>query len=151
MLRSGSSPLKLSLLIMIDRYLIMDYLVFSTILGLALMLLISYDIACQWHKKLARRAREDLPPHIQTDISALDIRYAIPKKHIRVHGPKHSRFSLNFLRWVGRTYAEGIEAHWAHMNPLALSGREMGPGLRREHYNDHWGAWNWQKVIGFGQ
>ncbi|KAI0686904.1 hypothetical protein C8T65DRAFT_590675 [Cerioporus squamosus] len=133
-----------------EKYLIMDYIVFSTILGLALMLLISYNIACQWHKKLARRAREDLPPHIQTNISKLDIRYAIPKKHIRVHGPKHSRFSLNFLRWVGRTYAEGIEAHWTHMNPLALSGREMGPGVRREHYNDHWGAWNWQKVIGFG-
>ncbi|RDX39980.1 hypothetical protein OH76DRAFT_1423978 [Lentinus brumalis] len=132
-----------------EKYLIMDYLLFSTILGLALMLLISYDIACQWHKKLARRARDDLPPHIATDISEKEIRYAIPKKHIRVHGPKHSRFSLNFLRWVGRTYAEGIEAHWAHMNPVALSAKEMGPGMHREHMNDHWGAWNWQKTIGF--
>ncbi|TFK79970.1 hypothetical protein K466DRAFT_504692 [Polyporus arcularius HHB13444] len=132
-----------------EKFSIMDYLVFSTILGMMLMILISYDIACQWHKKLARRAREDLPPHIRTDISGLSLRYAIPKKHIRVHGPNHSRFSFNFLRWVGRTYAEGIEAHWAHMNPVSLSAREMGPGQRREHMDDHWGAWNWQKIIGF--
>ncbi|TFK80022.1 hypothetical protein K466DRAFT_504583, partial [Polyporus arcularius HHB13444] len=132
------------------RYLIMDYLLFSTLLGVILMLLISYDIACQWHKKLARRAREDLPPHIRREITEMQIRFAIPKKHIRVHGPKHSQFSLNFLRWVGRTYAEGIEAHWAHMNPVALSAREMSPGMRREHMDDHWGGWNWQKIIGFG-
>ncbi|RDX40229.1 hypothetical protein OH76DRAFT_1366517, partial [Lentinus brumalis] len=133
-----------------EKYAIMDYLVFSTILGVVLLLLISYDIACQWHKKLAKRAREDLPPHIRREIEDLQIRFAIPKKHIRVHGPNHSRFSFNFLRWVGRTYGEGIEAHWAHMNPVALSAREMGPGMRREHMNDHWGAWNWQKIIGFG-
>ncbi|KAI0744413.1 hypothetical protein C8Q76DRAFT_606972, partial [Earliella scabrosa] len=130
-------------------YGIMDYLVFSTLLGVTLMLLISYDIACQWSKKLARRAREDLPPHIRTDISNRDIRYAIPKKHIRIHGPNHSQFSLNFLRWVGRTYGEGIEAHWAHMNPVTLATREMSPGSRREHMDDHWGVWNWQKVLGF--
>ncbi len=124
---------------------------FSTILGVTLMILISYDIACQWHKKLARRALEDLPPHIQTDISGLSLRYAIPKKHIRVHGANHSKFSFNFLRWVGCTYAEGIEAHWSHMNPVSLSAREMGPGQRREHLDDHWGGWNWQKIIGFGK
>ncbi len=129
----------------------MDYLVFSTILGLTLMLLISYDIACQWHKKLGCRAREDLPPHIRTDISDKEIRYAIPKKHIRVHGPNHSKFSFNYIRWVGRTYAEGIESHWAHVNPVALAAKEMAPGMRREHMDDHWGGWNWQKVIGFGK
>ncbi|TFK79956.1 hypothetical protein K466DRAFT_504721 [Polyporus arcularius HHB13444] len=133
-----------------EKYLIMDYLVFSTILGVVLMLLISYDIACQWHKKLPRRALHELPAHIRTDISEKEIRYAIPKKHIRVHGPNHSRFSFNFIRWVGRTYAEGIESHWAHMNPVALAAKEMAPGMRREHMDDHWGGWNWQKILGFG-
>ncbi|KAI0741518.1 hypothetical protein C8Q80DRAFT_1221541 [Daedaleopsis nitida] len=133
-----------------EKFLIMDYLLFSTILGITLLLLISYDIACQWHKKLARRALKDLPPHIATNIAALDIRYAIPKKHIQVHGPNHSRFSFNYLRWVGQTYGEGIEAHWAHMNPVAPSAREMAPGMRREHMDDHWSGWNWQKIVGFG-
>lgn len=133
------------------RFLIMDYLMFCTLLGITLMLLISYDIACQWHKKLATRALHDLPSHIATDISQRTIRYAIPKKHIRVHGPNHSQFSFNYLRWVGRTYGEGIEAHWAHMNPVALSAREMAPGMRREHMDDHWAGWNWQKTVGFGK
>ncbi|TFK80097.1 hypothetical protein K466DRAFT_667830 [Polyporus arcularius HHB13444] len=132
-----------------EKFSIMDYLLFNTILGLTLLFLISYDIACQWHKKLARRALEDLPEHLRTDISKLSIRYAIPKKHIRVHGADHSRWSFNFIRWVGRTYAEGIESLWAHANPVSLSAREMGPGMRREHLNDHWGGWNWQKILGF--
>ncbi|KAI0739804.1 hypothetical protein C8Q80DRAFT_1124130 [Daedaleopsis nitida] len=132
-----------------EKFLIMDYLLFSTVLGITLLLLISYDIACQWHKKLARRALEDLPAHIATDIAGCAIRYAIPKKHIRVHGPNRSQFSFNFIRWVGRTYGEGTEAHWAHMNPVALSAREMAPGMCREHMDDHWLGWNWQKIIGF--
>ncbi len=124
---------------------------FSTLLTVRLLLLISYDIACQWSKKLRKRAREDLPEHIRADISEMDIRYAIPKKHIRVHGANHSRFSFNFLKWVGRTYGEGIEAHWSHMNPVSLSAREMAPGMRREHMDDHWGAWNWRKILGLGK
>ena len=26
----------------------------------------------------------------------------------------------------------------------------MSLGMRHEVYNDHWGAWNWQKTIAFG-
>ena len=130
----------------------MDYLVFSTLIGLLLALLISYDIACQWCKNFFARM-ERFPPHMHIDRSKVkDIRFAIPKKHFRVHGGEpHSRWSLNLLRWVGRTYREWIEAHWSHMNPLATSTREMSPGMRHEVYNDHWGAWNWQKTIGFGE
>ena len=128
----------------------MDYLVFSTLLGLVLYLLISYDIACQWHKNLQRRMAL-LPSRLQVDLATANIQYAIPKKHIRVHGPDHSQFSLNFKKRVGRTYGEGIEGHWFNMNPVSLSAREMGPDLRHETMNDHWGSWNWQKVIGFGK
>lgn len=128
----------------------MDYLYFTTVLGLTLMYLISYDIACQWHKRLAERMKF-LPLHLQKDLAKETIRFAILKKHIRVRGPNHSRYSLNFLLHVGCTYGERIESHWSHMNPVALSAREMGPGVRHEFYNDHWGSWNWQKVIGLGE
>ncbi|KAI0730668.1 hypothetical protein C8Q76DRAFT_612418, partial [Earliella scabrosa] len=124
-----------------EKYANMDYLVFSTLIGLILALLISYDIACQWCKNLFARMEQHFPPHMHIDRSKVkDIRFAIPKKHFRVHGGEpHSRWSLNLLRWVGRTYGEWIEAHWSHMNPLATSTREMGPGMRHEVYNDHWG------------
>ncbi len=138
-----------SLTDLLRRYGIMDYLFFSTILGAAFLILLSYDIACQWHKKLWKRAK-NLPEDIRKDADDINIRFAIPKKHIRVHGPNHSRFSFNFLRWVGRTYGEGIEAHWSHVNPASLSAREMGPGMRHEYMNDHWGGWNWMKIVGLG-
>ena len=102
-------------------------------------ILFSYDIACQWHKKLPIRMKE-FPEAMRIDREKQQVRYAIPKKHFRVHGPNHSRFSLNFLRWVARTYGEGIEALWAHLNPIAAAGREMSPGMRHEVYDDHWGG-----------
>ena len=113
------------------------------------MLLVSYDIACQWHKNLGKRI-EAFPDSMKLDLAASHTRYAIPKKHYRVHGPHHSRYSLNFIRWVGRTYGEGIESQWGHMNPISLSAREMSPSVRQETLDDHWGAWNWQKLIGLG-
>ncbi|TFK79078.1 hypothetical protein K466DRAFT_606418 [Polyporus arcularius HHB13444] len=122
--KNGAGDLQLG-----EGYANMDYLVFSTIIGIILAaLLFSYDIACQWSKKFFKRTEENFPPDMQIDRSKVeDIRFAIPKKHYRVHGGEpHSRWSLNFLKHVG-------------------------PRVRcHEVYNDHWGAWNWQKAIGFG-
>lgn len=127
----------------------MDYIFFATLLGVIfLILLISYDIACQWQRNLLKRMVE-FPEAMRFDAAAKTLRFAILKKHFRVHGPNHSRYSFNFLPHVGRTYSEGIESHWSHMNPVALSAREMSPGARHELLNDHWGAWNWQKIIAF--
>ncbi|KAI0757483.1 hypothetical protein C8Q80DRAFT_1092841, partial [Daedaleopsis nitida] len=130
----------------------MDYLVFSTVLGVILALLFSYDIVCQWCKKFFTRMQENFLPAMQINLQRVpEIRFAIPKHHYRVHGGEpHSQWSLNYLPRVGRTYGEGIEVHWSHINPLAKSTREMSPGMRHEVYNDHWGAWNWQKTISFG-
>ncbi|RPD52385.1 hypothetical protein L226DRAFT_474292, partial [Lentinus tigrinus ALCF2SS1-7] len=146
--KNGAGDLQLG-----EGYANMNYLVFSTVLGLILAsLLFSYDIVCQWCKNFFKRMDDNFPPAMRIDRAKVqDIRFAIPKKHYRVHGGEpHSRWSLNYLKHVGRTYGEWIEAHWSHMNPLALSTREMGQGMRHETYNDHWGAWNWQKTISFG-
>ncbi|RPD52689.1 hypothetical protein L226DRAFT_548691 [Lentinus tigrinus ALCF2SS1-7] len=106
-----------------EGYANMDYLIFSTLIGILLLaLLLSYDIACQWSKRFFTRMRENFPPTMQIDWT---------RHHYRVHGGEpHSRWSLNFLRWVGRTYGEGIESQWSHINLLALSMREMGLGMR---------------------
>lgn len=127
----------------------MDYIILSAIIGTLLMLFISYDIACQWSRNFPKRV-QDFAPEMRINFDKTQVRYAIPKKHIRVHGPDHSRYSLNFLPRVGRTYGEGIESHWSHMNPVATSTREMSPAMRHEVMDDHWASWNWQKIIGLG-
>ncbi|THH17670.1 hypothetical protein EUX98_g9084 [Antrodiella citrinella] len=131
-----------------EKFCNMDYLVLSTlVLSLVLRLVLSYDIACQYSKKFDTRRllySEDLQVNIEA------IRWAIPKKHIAVHGKNHSRFSLNFLRHVGRTYGEGIESAWNYNNPLSGATIEMGLALRHEVLDDHWNAWNWLKTVSFG-
>lgn len=136
---------------LLSRQANMDYLMFSTLMEVLLALLISYDIVCQWCRHLWERMMK-LPPDMQIDRARIpEVRFGIPKEHIRVHGPNHSKFSFNFLPHVGRTYGEGIESQWSFMNPLSMSTREMTLGSRHELMNDHWGSWNWSKVIAFGE
>ncbi|KAL1942373.1 hypothetical protein VTO73DRAFT_6437 [Trametes versicolor] len=80
----------------------------------------------------------------------LNLQFGIPKEHTQVHVPGHSKFSFNFLRWVGLTYSEGVESHWALMNPITLSARKMSLSLRQELMNDRWGCWNWRKIVDLG-
>lgn len=114
------------------------------------LLLICYDIACQYHKKFFKRIGDHFPEEVQLDTARTKIQWAIPKKHIAVHGPNHSQYSLNFLPGVGRTYGEGIESSWSHMNPVSMSTKEMGPAYRHEVLDDHWGSWNWAKIQNLG-
>ncbi|KAG9308757.1 hypothetical protein JVU11DRAFT_11545 [Chiua virens] len=83
-----------------ERYLNMDYIVFSAVSHFGLrMYNFSYDIACQWHKKLWN-CMSDLPEHLQLN-----------------HTDKvacQTRFSFNFSRWVGRTDGEAPEHDWAN-------------------------------------
>ena len=130
----------------------MDYVVLSTLRAVKVNLLyISYDIACQWHKKFLIRLQK-FPRDMQLDAERIDLRYAVPKFHLNTHGADcQTRFSLNYMTGAARTCGEGIETGWAHTNPLSTSVREMSPSTRHETLDDHWGAWNWQKIIGFGK
>ena len=133
------------------RYINIDYLIISTLSGIFLIILfISYDIACQYSKNFRKRM-DKLSNEMQVIPTDVQIHWAIPKKHIAVHGSNHSQYSFNFLAGVGRTYGEGIESSWSHMNPVSTSTREMSPALRHETMNDHWGSWNWQKTLALGQ
>lgn len=137
---------------LLRRYYSVDYIVLSTLIGMTTLLLISYDIACQYSKNFAKRG-SDFPPcmRLQPE-TAENLRWAIPKKHWPNHGRKdHSQYSFNFIRWVGRTYGEGIEASWAHMNAVSMSTKEMAPSARQEVLDDHWSAWNWHKIRNFGE
>ncbi|KAJ3738064.1 hypothetical protein EV360DRAFT_58474, partial [Lentinula raphanica] len=135
-----------------ERYANMDY-AFGSFLrhhDPALTKVVSYDIACQWHKNLFRRLKL-LPSLVSWDLSLHKLFFAIPKLHI--HGHQLScqlQFSLNWLWGAGRTDGEGVERPWAHLGPIASSTRDMGPGSRHGTMNDHFGHWNWVKLIGLG-
>ncbi|KAH8112018.1 hypothetical protein DFH11DRAFT_1512109, partial [Phellopilus nigrolimitatus] len=134
-----------------ERYINMDYIFLSSIVGaLATLMLVTYDIACQWSKKLTARVRE-YPLHLQAAFFCMILHVAVPKFHLKGHGePCQSPYSLNFLRHSARTDGEGIERGWSHINPIAMATREMGPGFRHDTIDDHWSAWNWRKIIGLG-
>ena len=114
-------------------------------------MLLIYDIACQWSKKLSEWIYIFLSSmHPSVPVANFD--YAIPKGHIKSHGKScQTNFSLNFLPGSGRTDGEGVERDWAHMNVLVPSTREMAPGNRHETLDDHWSAWNWEKIKNFGE
>lgn len=79
------------------------------------------------------------------------LRFVIPKLHIHGHTLNCQRtFSLNYLPGAGRTDSEGVEQPWASVGLVATSTREMGPGSRHDCLDDHWGYWNWQKLVGLG-
>ena len=113
-------------------------------------LLITYDIACQYFRNFASRIFA-FPPDLQLDLDNLTLDTDIPKFHLPAHGaPCQSEYNLNYEEEAGRTYGEGIEAEWSHINTVATSTRESAPGVRHERLNDHWGFWNHRKTIGFG-
>lgn len=130
----------------------MDYIFLSSLWGvLTTLLLVTYDIACQWNKKLPARVRE-YPLELQLAFFKNRSHFAVPKFHLKGHGDAcQSPYSLNYLPYSSRTDGEGIERGWSHINPLATSTREMGPGFRQDTIDDHWSAWNWRKIVGLGK
>ncbi|KAK0237943.1 hypothetical protein EDD85DRAFT_921417 [Armillaria nabsnona] len=102
-----------------ERYINMDYFISMLSCDTPPDLVISYDIACQWHKKFFDRMFH-LPAHI------LKCR---------------NKFSFNFSAKVGRTDREAPEQGWAVTNALANSTKEIGPGSRRDTLDDHFGEY----------
>ncbi|KAK0498005.1 hypothetical protein EDD18DRAFT_1308992 [Armillaria luteobubalina] len=134
-----------------ERYLNMDYFVLSTLSdNTPPELVISYDIACQWHKNFFAQISQ-YPQSLRLVQSERDILYLVPKFHLPAHVLKcHDNFSFNFSAGVGRTDGEAPERGWAATNALAASTKEMGPGARRDTLDDHFGDHNWRKIIILG-
>ncbi|KAG1868451.1 hypothetical protein F4604DRAFT_1881562 [Suillus subluteus] len=134
-----------------ERYSNMDYLFLSTLHGRCVkMLNVSYDIACQWHKNLWERM-STMPPSLHLDPLTKLIRFFVPKFHLPAHIFKcQTTYSFNLSKNVGQTDGEAPERGWSNINPVASSTKEMGPGSRRDTLDDHFGDWNWKKIVGLG-
>ncbi|SJL18952.1 uncharacterized protein ARMOST_22555 [Armillaria ostoyae] len=77
-----------------------------------------------------------------------NILYLVPKFHLPAHVLKcRNNFSFNFSTRVGRTNGEAPEHGWAATNTLAMSTKEMGSGAHRDTLDDHFGDYNWRKII----
>lgn len=133
------------------RYINMDYLFFSTLRHSVVDTLnVSYDIACQWHKKLWHRMSA-FPVSMHLLPTFKTISFFVPKFHLPAHIEAcQTSFSFNFKSGVGRTDGEAPERGWANINPVASSTKEMGPGARRDTLDDYFGDSNWKKVVGLG-
>ncbi|KAJ7923563.1 hypothetical protein B0H13DRAFT_1864713 [Mycena leptocephala] len=135
-----------------ERYANMDYVLASTLRhhDPRLPKIFSYDIVCQWWKKLMERLAE-LPELVRCILILPMIAFVIPKLHIHAHTILcHILYSLNLVPGSGQTDGEGIERPWANIGGIASSTRIMGPGARHDTVDDHWGNWNWQKLVGLG-
>ncbi|KAG1885253.1 hypothetical protein F4604DRAFT_1878622 [Suillus subluteus] len=134
-----------------ERYINMDYLFFSALHHTVLDTLnVSYDIACQWHKKLWHRMSA-FPISMHLSHAVKTISFFMPKFHLPTHIEQcQTSFSFNFKNRVGRTDGEAPERGWANINLVASSTKEMGPGARRDTLDDYFGDSNWKKVVGLG-
>ncbi|KAK0463310.1 hypothetical protein IW261DRAFT_1554191 [Armillaria novae-zelandiae] len=131
-----------------ERYLNMDYFILSTLTcDTPPDLVISYDIACQWHKNFFVRMGK-YPAQLRLHQIEGNILYLVPKFHLPAHILQcRNDFSFNFSAKVGRTDGEAPKRGWAATNALANSTKEMGPGSRQDTLDDHFGDYNWRKVI----
>ncbi|KAL0948676.1 hypothetical protein HGRIS_010477 [Hohenbuehelia grisea] len=134
-----------------ESYINIDYPFFSGLRNTQIKnFIISYDIACQWHKKFWKR-NDSIPPHLKLDSSKHTLKFLVPKFHLPAHIDKcRDDFSFNYSPKVGRTDGEAPERGWSNINGAANMTKEMGPGARRDTLDDFYGDWNWKKTTRFG-
>ena len=134
------------------RYLNMDFLIGSTVHAIALLLiLLSYNIACQWFMNVFKRMDEHWPDNIRIP-STTKLIPVIPKLHKPMHvQANHEVFSLNFIPGVGKSDLETPERVWSAHNALGNSTKTQGPRGRHDVLDDHFGFWNWLKYVGLGK
>lgn len=135
------------------RYANMDFVYASVLRFVAVLLIIvSYDIACQWFINLARRIQDYWPNELKP-VENMSMLPLIPKLHHEGHKKteKHKQYSFNFCKGVGHTDGECPECIWSGHNGVANTTKAMGPGSRHDMLDDHFGFWNFEKYVSMGK
>ncbi|KIJ21125.1 hypothetical protein PAXINDRAFT_160454 [Paxillus involutus ATCC 200175] len=116
--------------------------------GLAAMGVGTIDCARHDMKLPTGMADFCLPDRLHLDGHDKLVQFFIPKFHLKAHIQEcQTAFSFNFSRGVRRTDGEAPERGWANINQVASSTKEMGLGARRDALDDHFGNWNWKKIM----
>ncbi|KAJ7510750.1 hypothetical protein B0H11DRAFT_1701190 [Mycena galericulata] len=131
-----------------ERYCNMDFILASAILwDIIYLLVLSYDIACQYGKNFWNRMT-GLPPEYHILIEALRIWFKIPNFHLPPHKPScHSPYSFHWMWGAGRTHGETVEQNWEFTNGAAASTKMMGLGTRASTLEDLFGFHNWRRTV----
>lgn len=112
--------------------------------------LLTYDIACQWHKKLPQRVAQSsgilsLPTDAHLD-------YAVGKFHLGAHIKDcFALHSLNFVKGSGMLDGELIETLWVPLNAIAGATHAMSKAHRQEVLDDVMNDSNWKKLVTIGE
>jgi hypothetical protein len=118
------------------------------------IIVLTYDIACQYSIKLVERFRNSadegiFPSFILSAVERLQL--LVPKMHLQGHKDDcRYRWSLNWTKWMGRTDGERIEGTWAEAKQAGGMTKEMNAGHRHDTLNDFFNDWNWIKVQNLG-
>ncbi|KAK0236278.1 hypothetical protein EDD85DRAFT_954140 [Armillaria nabsnona] len=97
---------------------------------------VSYDINCQWLKKLWERI-DIYPTAMRPQQAPMDFVYLIPKFHLPAHIPScHTKYSFYKTPYVGETDGKALE------HGLKV----MGPGGYLDTLDDHIGDYNYRKT-----
>lgn len=111
-----------------------------------LIIVITYDIACQWERNLQVRM-SDYPEHLQIPPTTR-VEAAVPSWHINGHGDRcQTECALAYKPGMGRTCGDEIEGSFSHSNSLGVSYREMGPAGRHEAVNAMYSSYNMEKIV----
>jgi hypothetical protein len=130
------------------RYANINYLFFSSIVGTWLLLLIiSYDIACQWGTYVLDQMNFNLPEFLC--LASFTILWLfVSKFHLLDHKTKcYNPYSFNFAPGVGHTNGEGVEQNWSVLNGVAHSILMMGLGGWWNTLDDFCNYLNWRKMV----
>jgi hypothetical protein len=130
----------------------MDYLFASSVTKTqSRLLVISYDVACQWFTNFWSRMMK-LPRHLHLTMPPDRVFPRVPKFHLQNHEDKcHGPYSFNYTIGGARTDGEGVERNWKGLNGQAPSTSEMGAGSRVDTLDDCCGHMNWRKTVSMGE
>ncbi|KAJ7195402.1 hypothetical protein B0H12DRAFT_1245586 [Mycena haematopus] len=131
-----------------ERQCNMDYILLATLVGIHILILIlSYDIACQYAINFWKRMLE-MPEHMQLQIDPMNVWWKVPNFHLGAHKSKcHSPYSFHWMPGAGMSHGEGVEQNWAFSNGAAASTRLMGPGSRQATLEDVFGFHNYDRLL----
>lgn len=123
------------------------------------MLMSSYDINCQYIKKLARRVHDQFSLEKIKTFKSIDSG-ELPKRVVagigKYHAPMHTAdcrpfHSLHNLPGAGDTFGENAEQKWADIEGISRSTKEMAAGHRHDKVNDQNSDANTKLVHGMGK
>ncbi|KAH8813863.1 hypothetical protein DL96DRAFT_1757976 [Flagelloscypha sp. PMI_526] len=130
-----------------ERYSNMDFIFWSSIVSVNLLLvLLSYDVGCQYRKSFHQR-KTGLPSYLNT-LRTITFLICLPVWHGGVHNVEcQAEHIITHVVGAGATDGEEPEREWALSNPFAYFTREMGEVARLNFLEDKWDYLAYQKNI----